>query len=168
MACIGRRVVGFSAGGFSLIEMIIVLALLSALGALAIPLLEIVEVRAREKALRAALTDMRQAIDRYQRNDHDLLRSTGRDPYGPASFPASLGSLIASGLIATLPANPMLAEGPRVAWEVRGSTTAPESWEVWPSPTGAPLTGTDVFDVRCPATGLALDRAVDGSLYRDW
>src|ERR1700674_3037057 len=60
----GRR--GKAAAGFTLLELIVAAIILSILTMMALPLARITIQREKEKELRKALWDMRDAIDRYK------------------------------------------------------------------------------------------------------
>jgi general secretion pathway protein G len=155
--------------GFTLIEMVVVLAIMGVLAAAARPLVELAARRQREFALRDGLRQMRTAIDTYELEvaRGALPRPADAPDAGPV-YPATLRALVDG--VATsdkagaprryflrrLPrdpfADPELA--PEDTWGLRASDTSPD----------APRPGRDVFDVYSMAPGVALD----GTRYRDW
>jgi len=155
--------------GFTLIELMIVLAIVGTLAMAAQPLMELTHKRLQESALREALRTLRGAIDEHKRlvEAGQLARGEDGSPY-----PVSLQSLV-DGL-------PLLDEGgrPRTGQRVHllrklprdpmaePSVPAEASWALRSSasPALAPTPGADVFDVSSRSDG----RALDGSLYRSW
>jgi general secretion pathway protein G len=152
-------------GGFTLIELVVTLAILGVLAAIAAPLAETVVRRSREQELKAALMSIRDAIDAYKEAG-----DSGRiaKPAGDAGYPPSLDVLVngvadRAGVSGTklyflrrIPRDPF-ADGSLPAaqtWGLRSSDSPPEG----------PREGKDVFDVRSLSEGKALD----GSNYRDW
>jgi general secretion pathway protein G len=155
--------------GFTLIEMIVVLAILGVLAAAARPLLELAAHRQREATLRDGLRQIRSAIDAYERAVAS--GQVPRPPEAPASgpvYPSSLQLLVqgvATGSEPDAPRRFFLRRVPRdpfadpalpaeATWRLRSSDSGPDS----------PRPGRDVFDVLPRAQGTALD----GSRYQDW
>lgn len=150
--------------GVTFLELIMVLGLLAVLGAASVPLVDIVEMRAREKRLQQTLDDTRAAIDRYHRRQLSARLANGLDPHGPASWPTDLAALVAAGDLASMPANPLMPGPDAVFWQVR--CTICNQWEDFNGI--APGPGHDVFDLRHPATASGIQTAIDGSRYADW
>jgi len=156
--------------GFTLIEMLAVLAILGVLLMAAHPVHELMLRRTQEQALREGLRSLRQALDAHR--DAVLAGRISANPQG-SPWPARLQDLVDgvplmddSGrprsdgarlyLLRRLPRDPFADPALPAAqtWLTRASTSPPE----------APAPGDDVFDVRVPSEGLALD----GSSYRQW
>jgi general secretion pathway protein G len=160
---------GRARSGFTLIEMMVVLAMLGVLAAAARPLLELAATRQREHVLRHGLRQIRTAIDAYERAvaTGSVPRPPGAPKEGPV-YPPSLRLLVdgvAVGEEADAPRRYFLRRLPRdpfadaelpaeETWGLRASDSAPD----------APAPGKDVFDVHSRAPGIALD----GTRYRDW
>jgi general secretion pathway protein G len=161
--------------GFTLIELVVVLAILGVLAAAAHPVLELSARRAREIELRQALRQIRGAIDAYEIavSKGEVVRPRDAAASLPV-YPSSLRLLVDGVPISEqaeaplrrflrrVPRDPMLsakAEGnsempTEAAWGLRSSASTAE----------APQAGRDVFDVYSRASGVALD----GTRYRDW
>lgn len=151
--------------GFTLVEMLVVLAILGILAAAARPLLELQARRAQEVSLRSALRQLRGAIDAYHQAamDGHILRAVG-----DSGFPPSLQSLVVGVpdmrsanngrlyFLRRLPRDPFADAALPAAqsWGLRSSDSPPD----------APRSGRDVFDVMSTSDQVALD----GSKYRDW
>jgi general secretion pathway protein G len=152
-------------GGFTLIEMIVVLAIMGLLAATAVPLLETSVRRSKEAELRQALRTLRSAIDEYKRaSDAGLVaRRTGDSGYPPALevLVEGVGLVREAGekrryFLRRLPRDPFADP----------ALPAAQTWALrsYDSPPDAPRAGADVFDVLPTASGTALD----GSRYHDW
>jgi general secretion pathway protein G len=151
--------------GFTLIELVVTVAIVAILASGAIPLAHIAAQRAREQDLRTALRQMRQAIDAYkQAADDGLIEKKA----GDSGYPPNLDVLV-SGVdnvkspqkakiyfLRRLPRDPFADE------EVKAEATwSKRSYE---SPPDAPREGKDVFDVFSRSEGTGLN----GIPYRQW
>ena len=152
--------------GFTLIELVITLAIVGLLASAAIPLAELVAKREKETELRAALRDIRGGLDAYR-----TAAQTGhiRLELGASGYPPDLKSLyegvedIASEnkvklyFLRRIPRDPLFPDGSIPAeqtWGLRSYQSSPED----------PQPGEDVFDVY----SLAGDKGLNGVAYRDW
>jgi general secretion pathway protein G len=147
-----------AARGFTLLELIIAAAILSILSMMALPLARVTVQREREKELRRALWDMRDAIDRYKDAADRNAFQTKVDSGG---YPPDLETLVkgveAQGgkkmrFLRSLPIDPMTKSK---EWGMRSMQDDPDSGS-WG--------GQSVFDVYTKSEGTALD----GTKYKDW
>lgn len=155
--------------GMTLVELVVVMAVLSILAAVAMPLQRISVKRAKEMELKQGLRTMRDAIDRYKQmfDDNRIAREAGSTGYpktleilvkgvsitnnapqkpGQAQLPTQIR------LLRKIPVDPMTG---KAEWGLRSNADTPES-TVWG--------GQDVFDVYSLSDGTALD----GTKYQDW
>jgi len=167
-----------SRGGFSLIEGVVVLAILASMATFALPLAEIVRFRTQERQLRERLGEIRSAIDAYRNSLHPS------PVLAPVKYPPSIASLMEPipNAIVRQSANPgpFLASGSLLNpftlpvevyhWDVRdGSGT----WHL-DQRDPATIYGTNgekrVYDIRYPTNGCdGLKRSpLDGSTYDKW
>ena len=153
--------------GFTLLEIIIVITILSVLTAAAIPMVRNSVKRERESDLRLALRQLRQAIDRYkQYNDQTGGAAIPIEWKTPTGYPKELKILVDG----FTPANVVGTEGAKVRfmrripidpmtgnteWGLRSYKDAPDSTS-WG--------GEDVFDVYSKSN----DTALNGTKYKDW
>lgn len=159
------RVLRLPPSGFSLIELLSVLVILSVLAGAAWPLMQLTVTRSKESDLRRELRTIRQGIDAYKRAA-DEGRITRK--VGASGYPATLDDLV-SGVedlrtpnknkiyfLRRIPTDPMAPPG------VHGA----ESWgkRSYASPPDEPREGDDVYDVfsRSSRSGL------NGQPYRQW
>lgn len=155
--------------GFTLIEMVVVLAIIGLLLSAAVPLHELALRRTQESALREALRTLRSAIDAYRDAVENKRIAAQRDgsPYPPSleALVAGVPVLDAQGqpdpvrrlyLLRRLPRDPFAdpALPPAATWALRSSQSAPD----------APAPGSDVFDVHSRASG----RGLDGTRLNGW
>src|SRR5205807_6035982 len=117
--------------GFTMIEMIIVIAIIMILASIAIPLYKVHIVRAREAVLREDLYTMRSAIDQYTQDK--------------AKAPQSLDDLVSTGYLRAIPKDPI--------------TNATDTWQPVTDDTIASpdQTETGMTDVHSGATGVGSD-----------
>ncbi len=130
------------------------------------PFAELVVKRGREQDLRAALREIRQAIDAYK-----LASDQGRidQKVDASGYPPSLEILVDGVEDATSPDHRMLfflRRLPRDPFFPDTTVLPGASWGLrsYASPPDDPQPGDDVFDVYTLTTGNALD----GTPYRDW
>lgn len=152
--------------GFSLIELLIALALLAVLGTVAVPMVELAHKRRQEQALADALRDIRRAIDAYRE-----AVDQGRIPKraGASGFPPDLQALVEGVVDDKSPERSrihFLRSLPRDPFATDASLPAEDTWALrsHASPPDAPRPGDDVFDVRSKAPGVGLN----GMAYREW
>lgn len=141
----------------TLIEVVVVLTILSILAAVALPSARIASRRGLEMELRAALREIRTALDAY----HSSVEKGEIDkPLGSSGYPPTLemlvsgvpikGSLERRKFLRRVPRDPLAGE-----WGLRSYADPPDS-TVWG--------GQDVYDVYSRSPGVALD----GSLHATW
>ena len=151
--------------GFTLVEMLVVLAIMGVLAGAARPVLELTVQRSKEFALRDALRQLRGGIDAYKKaaDAGQVAR-----PADASSYPPSLRALVEGVpdiksptgariyFMRRLPRDPFADAGlaAEETWGLRASD----------SPPTAPKAGRDVFDVF----SLSERRALDGSRVKDW
>jgi general secretion pathway protein G len=152
--------------GFTLIELVITLAIVGLLATAAMPLAEIVAKREKEAELRVALREIRGALDAYR-----VAAQTGhiQQEVGASGYPPDLKSLYAGVEDAASEKKVtlyFLRRIPRDPFFPDGSITADESWGLrsYQSPPEDPQPGEDVFDVYSLAPGKGLN----GVAYREW
>jgi len=151
--------------GFTLIELVVAVAIVSVLAMMAVPLMEITAQRHKETELRLALRQIRSAIDAYRQAVLDKRVGAPADASG---YPPDL-AVLTQGVtdvsspegrklyfLRRLPKDPFALpdESPEESWGKRS----------YASPPDAPKEGEDVFDVysRSKRTGL------NGVPYREW
>ncbi len=153
------------ARGFTLIEMLVVLAMLGVLASAARPLLELSVQRSREHELRQGLRTLREAIDAYKRAGEAGHVVQDADASG---YPPHLRALV-DGV-----ADAKSAEGRKLYFLRRlprdpfapAELPAAETWglRAYDSPPDDPRAGKDVFDVFSRSERKALD----GTRLKDW
>ena len=153
--------------GFSLLEMIIVITILSVLTAAAIPLVRNTVKRERETELRIALRQLRQAIDSYKRySDQTNNVAIPIEWKTQSGYPKELEILV-EGFI---PANTVGTSGNKVKFLRRipiDPVTGTAEWGMRSykdEPDSTSWGGEDVFDVYSNSDGTALN----GTKYKDW
>ena len=147
-----------SALGFTLLELIIAAAILSILTMMALPLARVTVQREREKELRRALWDMRDAIDRYKdAADLNMFQTKVDAQHYPPTLEELVKGVEAQGgkkirFLRSIPVDPMTKSK---EWGMRSMQDDPDS-DSWG--------GQSVFDVYTKSEGTALD----GTKYKDW
>jgi general secretion pathway protein G len=152
--------------GFTLIELVITLAIVGLLATAAMPLAQLVAKREKEAELRAALRDIRGALDAYKtaaQMGHIKLE------LGASGYPPDLKSLYAGVEDASSPKKVnlyFLRRVPRDPFFPDPSVPAEETWGLrsYQSPPDDPQSGDDVYDVH----SLANAKGLNGVAYREW
>jgi general secretion pathway protein G len=141
----------------TLVELVVAIAIMAILATGVLPISRTIVKREREKELRAALWQMRDAIDRYK---DAADRGAFQIKLGSEGYPPDLETLV-KGVDVTdkklrflrhIPRDPMTRS---TEWGMRSMQDDPtaDSWG-----------GQGVFDVYSKSTGTALD----GTKYSDW
>jgi general secretion pathway protein G len=161
----GRRHPG--PNGFTLLEIIVVITILSILTAAVVPLVRNSVKREREVELRLALRQLRQALDAYKRyNDLSGGTAIPIELRTPSGYPKDLDTLV-EGFI---PANVVGTSGAKVKFLRRlpiDPMTGTKEWGLRSykdKPDATTWGEEDVFDVYSKSNGQALN----GTKYKDW
>jgi len=152
--------------GFTLVEMVMTVAIVGVLASAAMPLASLVSQRSKEQELRQSLLQIREAIDAHRR-DFDA----GRIAKGAtdSGYPKSLKDLTEGVVDQTsqkkkrliylrrLPRDPLVTDP---------SVSAADTWGLrsYDSPPDEPSPGNDVFDVYSRSKGVGLN----GIPYSKW
>ena len=160
--CITTR----GAHGFTLIELVITVAIVAILASAVVPLAEMAVVRTKEAELRAALRTMREAIDAYKRAADEGRVQRAADESG---YPRSLEALVNGVPDAKNPGQKQiyfLRRVPRDPFAPDAETAAALTWgkRSYASPPDSPQEGKDVFDVYSRSTAKGLN----GIPYNQW
>jgi general secretion pathway protein G len=155
------------AHGFTLIELIVTVAIIGILALGAIPLAELAAKRSKEQDLRVALRQIRTALDDYKKAVDEGRIVKKADESG---YPPSLAVLVEGVLDAKDPEKRkriyFLRRLPRDPFGDDPAAPAERSWGLrsYESPHDAPAAGKDVFDVYSAAPGVGLN----GVPYKEW
>jgi general secretion pathway protein G len=155
-----------AARGFTLIELVITVAIVALLASIALPVTELAVQRTKEQELRRTLRQIREGIDAYkQASDEGRVKKS----LGDSGYPKKLEELVV-GLedqkspkkekiyfLRRIPRDP-LATDPTLS---NASTWGKRSYA---SPPDDPREGDDVFDVF----SLAQGKGINGQPYREW
>jgi general secretion pathway protein G len=151
--------------GFTLIELVVTVAILAVLVSAAVPLAELTRVRAQEAELRSALRSLREAIDAYKRAADEGRVQRAADESG---YPRSLEALVNGVQDAKNPGKRQIYFLRRLPRDPFGDpqTPAAATWgkRSYASPPEAPQEGRDVFDVYSRSTA----RGLNGIPYNEW
>jgi len=124
--------------GFTLIELMVVMAIISVLIAIAVPVYQKSIIRAKESVLRSNLASMRNMIDEYTVDKQKA--------------PEALQDLVTDGYLRQIPQDPI--------------TQSSETWKIImeDTPVGGSNSSPGVYDVRSGSD----KKSLDGTPYSDW
>ena len=152
--------------GFTLIELVITVAIVALLASVALPATELTVQRAREQDLRRSLREIREAIDAYkQAFDEGRIRKT----LGDSGYPKKLEDLAQGVDDEKSPKKDKIYFLRRIPRDPFGRDPAVPAAATWgkrsyASPPDDPKEGDDVFDVYSLAEG----KGINGVPYREW
>ncbi len=152
--------------GFTLIELVVAVAIVGVLAWMAVPLLEVAQQRQKEGELRLALRQIRGALDAYRQAVLDKKIAAPADASG---YPPNLEVLAEGAPDITQPdRRPLyfLRRLPRDPFAASGDADAGETWgkRSYASPPDDPKEGEDVFDVYSLSAKIGLN----GVRVREW
>jgi general secretion pathway protein G len=162
----GGRASGVAARGFTLIELVITVAIVALLASVALPVSELAVQRTKEQELRRTLRQIREAIDAYkQASDEGRIRKS----VGDSGYPKKLEELAEGVEDQKSPKKEkiyFLRRIPRDPFNADSTLSAAATWgkRSYASPPDDPKEGEDVFDVF----SLAQGKGINGQPYRDW
>ena len=162
----GGRAPGAAARGFTLIELVITVAIVALLASVALPVSELAVQRTKEQELRRTLRQIRDAIDMYkQASDEGRIRKS----IGDSGYPKKLEDLTEVVDDQKSPKKEkiyFLRRIPRDPLNADPTLSAAATWgkRSYASPPDDPREGDDVFDVFSLASG----KGINGQPYRDW
>jgi general secretion pathway protein G len=133
-----RKVMQRSRRGFTLIELMVVMAIVSVLLAIAVPIYQKSIVRAKESVLRNNLFTLRTMIDEYTVDKQKA--------------PETLQDLVSGGYLRQIPQDPI--------------TVSDQTWRtvMEETPVGGSASSPGIFDVHSGSDKTSLD----GTPYSDW
>lgn len=132
---------GRKSGGFTLIELIVVVSIIGILAAMAIPAMRQAPIRAKEAVLRQDLFTLRNVIDQYYA-DH-------------AAYPSSLDDLVSEGYLRTIPVDPFTDA---TDWATEYAEQDEDDWS------SDELQEPGIWDVR----SASAETSLDGTPYAEW
>jgi general secretion pathway protein G len=152
--------------GFTIVELLVTIVIVSLLASIAFPMVELSVQRNKEQELRRSLREIREALDAYKQagGEGNILRKVGESGYPP-----TLETLVEGVTDAKSPTGAkiyFLRRIPRDPFFPDVSVPAAKTWgkRSYESSADEPKEGKDVYDVYSLSTGTSLS----GIPYREW
>lgn len=152
--------------GFTLVELLVTVAIVGILASVALPMMELSTQRHKELELRRELLLIREALDRYKQavDDGHIQR-----PAGASGYPRDLNVLVQGVRDAKSPNGAtlyFLRRVPRDPFFPDPAIPAADTWgkRSYASSADEPKEGADLYDVYSLAPGAGLN----GIPYREW
>lgn len=152
--------------GFTLIELIMTLAIISLLATIALPMAELSVKHSKEQELRLALRQIREGLDAYKQavDDGRIIKSAEKTAY-----PASLQLLVDGVSDAKDPGKNQIYFLRRIPRDPMSTDSAKSNEDTWgkrsyQSSAEDPQEGDDVFDVYSLSSSMGLN----GIPYNKW
>jgi len=150
--------------GYTIIELLVVMAVLGILATAAMPLVELTAKRNKERELKQAVWEIRRAIDSYKQayDAGRVMKSSAESGYPPnltalaSGVPDLQGGGTPQYFLRRIPRDPFAKRGltPEQTWGVRSYHSSADQ----------PKAGADVFDVY----SLSEEVGLNGVPYRQW
>ena len=152
--------------GFTLIELVVTVALLAIIAAGLLPLTQVAAQRNKEQQLREALREIRTALDAYKQatTENRIPKKVDESGYPPALEVLAAGVRDAKTpedriiyFLRRIPRDPFFPDAsvpPEKTWGLRSYASSPDD----------PRPGDDVFDVY----SLSRQTGLNGVPYKDW
>lgn len=152
--------------GFSLVELLVSVAIIGVLASVAMPVVELTQKRQKEAELRTALRDIRRAIDAYKDAATQKRIKVEADASG---YPPTLADLVDGAPDLSSKSGAMiyfLRRVPRDPFNNDPAVSAGDTWgkRSFASPASKPQAGSDVYDVYTKSEGVGLN----GIAYKEW
>ena len=159
--------INVKAKGFTLIELVMTVAIIGLLATVTLPLAEVSLQHSKEQELRLALRQIREGLDAYKQAAEDgrITLSAGKSGY-----PASLSLLVEGMPDAKNPLNQniiyFMRRIPRDPMATDPTLSGEDTWgkRSYQSSADDPQEGEDVFDVY----SLSPNAGLNGIPYRNW
>jgi len=129
--------------GFTLIELIVVVAIIGILATIAVPAMRTAPMRAKESALKEDLFTLRSCLDQFHAD-------RGR-------YPTTLDELVSMGYLRSVPVDP--ETNAKDTWVVAYEEVAPDQQD-----NSQQQIGPGIIDIHSGSDGTALD----GTKFADW
>lgn len=163
-----------SSKGFTLIELVVTVAIVAILATVALPMLQLTVQRVKESELRANLRQIREAIDAYKKVA-DIENGPIKKVVGQSGYPPNLEVLV-NGVVdekdpnkrklkflRNIPLDPMQ---PATQTTNKSNSNLPNNWGLrsYASEASNPVEGDDVYDVH----SLSQQVGINGVPYAQW